>query len=106
MADAGVAINILLVDDGSRDQTTEVIRQLVQDHEQVKGLILTRNFGHQAAISVGLRHARGHAIAVMDADLQDKPVDLLALARMAAVANGMPGCGLSRNPVRYDRCMD
>jgi glycosyltransferase involved in cell wall biosynthesis len=81
MGDAGVEINILLVDDGSSDQTTDVIRQLVQDHEQVQGLILTRNFGHQAAISTGLRHACGHAIAVMDADLQDKPVDLLALYR-------------------------
>ena len=81
MAQASVAIQILLVDDGSRDRTAEVIRQLVADHPEVQGLVLARNFGHQAAISVGLRHAKGRAIAVMDADLQDRPVDLLALYR-------------------------
>jgi glycosyltransferase involved in cell wall biosynthesis len=81
MGEAGVAIHILLVDDGSRDRTAQVIRQLARDHVQVHGLILTRNFGHQAAISVGLRQASGHAIGVMDADLQDRPSDLLALYR-------------------------
>jgi polyisoprenyl-phosphate glycosyltransferase len=81
MTEASVAVEILFVDDGSRDQTADVIRQLVREHREVQGLILTRNFGHQAAISVRLRHARGRAIAVMDADLQDRPVDLLALYR-------------------------
>lgn len=79
MAEARVAIQIVLVDDGSRDGTAAVIRRLVRENGDVRGVILARNFGHQAAISVGLRHARGRAVAVMDADLQDRPTDLLAL---------------------------
>src|SRR2546426_693550 len=70
MGDAGAQVQILIVDDGSTDRTAEVIRQLVREHREVRGLLLSRNFGHQAAISIGLRHARGRTIGVMDADLQ------------------------------------
>jgi len=78
---AGVRFQVLFVDDGSRDRTPEVIRNLVSRHQNVRGLLLTRNFGHQAAVSIGLSHARGKAVAVMDADLQDRPEDLLQLYR-------------------------
>jgi dolichol-phosphate mannosyltransferase len=49
-------------------------------------LILTRNFGHQAAISVGLAHVRGGAVAIMDADLQDRPADALLLYQKCRAA--------------------
>lgn len=75
----GIAFELLVVDDGSRDDTPEVLRRLAADDPRVRGLRLSRNFGHQEAISVGLRHARGRAIAVMDCDLQDRPSDLLLL---------------------------
>jgi polyisoprenyl-phosphate glycosyltransferase len=76
---AGVRIELLIVDDGSRDNTAAVIRELAARHPHVRGLRLSRNFGHQPAVSTGLRYARGLAIAVMDADLQDTPADLLQL---------------------------
>jgi len=76
---AGVSFALVIVDDGSRDGTTAVLRELATVDQRVRGLVLSRNFGHQAAISEGLRHARGRAIAVMDADLQDRPADLLRL---------------------------
>lgn len=80
-ADARVRLEILLVDDGSTDSTLAVIRELVREHAAVRGLRLSRNFGHQAAVSVGLTHTCGRAVGVMDADLQDRPTDLIALYR-------------------------
>jgi len=79
LGSAGISFDVLFVDDGSRDRTAEIIRELVRREANVRGLLLSRNFGHQAAISVGLQHARGRAIAVMDCDLQDRPADLVAL---------------------------
>ncbi len=76
---ASVDFEILFVDDGSTDDTARVIRALADEEPRVRGLLLTRNFGHQAAVSTGLRHARGRAIGVMDADMQDRPEDLLVL---------------------------
>ena len=78
---AEIDFDLLIVDDGSRDKTREVARQLAAENTNVRGLILSRNFGHQAAVSVGLLHASGRAIAVMDADLQDRPSSLVALYR-------------------------
>lgn len=75
----GIRFELVIVDDGSRDATPDVIRQLAAADSRVRGLRLSRNFGHQDAISVGLSHAKGRAVAVMDADLQDRPADLLAL---------------------------
>lgn len=75
----GVSFTLLVVDDGSRDGTFDLVRQLAATDPRVRGLRLSRNFGHQEAISIGLQHARGRAVAVMDADLQDRPADLLRL---------------------------
>jgi len=78
---AGVEFQVLFVDDGSRDRTAAVARELAATHKSVRALILSRNFGHQAAVSVGLQYAKGRAVAVMDADLQDRPSDLVQLYR-------------------------
>ncbi|HEY8174636.1 MAG TPA: glycosyltransferase family 2 protein [Gemmatimonadaceae bacterium] len=75
----GVSFQLLVVDDGSRDRTPEILRQLARQDARVIGLRLSRNFGHQEAISIGLQHAKGRSVAIMDADLQDRPSDLLAL---------------------------
>ena len=63
----------VFVDDGSRDQSASVMRQLAVRDPRVRAVILSRNFGHEAAIEAGLRAARGDAVIVMDADLQDGP---------------------------------
>ncbi len=68
---------ILIVDDGSRDRTLEICAQLGAADLRLKVISLSRNFGHQAAVSAGLMHARGNLVTVMDADLQDPPEELL-----------------------------
>ncbi len=64
---------VVLVDDGSHDATPRLIDALHQRDQRVVVVRLSRNFGHQAAISAGLAHAQGQAVVVMDGDLQDPP---------------------------------
>lgn len=72
-SDAGVRCEILFVDDGSTDRTSERIAALHARDESVKTIRFTRSFGHQAALSAGLQHARGDAVITMDGDLQHPP---------------------------------
>jgi glycosyltransferase involved in cell wall biosynthesis len=64
---------VIFVDDGSRDKSREVLRKLCGQDSRVKMVGLTRNFGHQFAITAGLDCSRGEAVLVMDGDLQDPP---------------------------------
>jgi dolichol-phosphate mannosyltransferase len=64
---------IILVDDGSSDRTWTSITRLAASDPRVRGLRLSRNFGHQAALSAGMEAARGASVCFMDADLQDPP---------------------------------
>jgi glycosyltransferase involved in cell wall biosynthesis len=78
---ADTASEIVMVDDGSRDGSWEIMRELSAADPGLRLLRLSRNFGHQAAITAGLDAARGDAVVVMDGDLQDPPElipDLLA----------------------------
>jgi len=69
----GLDYEIVLVDDGSRDATGAELARLAAEDDRLKVLVLSRNFGHQAALTAGLEHARGDAVVMMDADLQDPP---------------------------------
>lgn len=75
----GIQFELLVVDDGSRDGSVDTLRRIAASDQRVRALKLSRNFGHQEAISIGLQHARGRAVAIMDADLQDRPADLVLL---------------------------
>lgn len=68
-----VEFELLFVNDGSRDKTLEVIRELAGKDERVKYVSFSRNFGKEAAIYAGLEHSTGDLTAIMDADLQDPP---------------------------------
>ena len=66
-------VEFVFVDDGSRDRSVAIATQLSDADPRVRVVVLSRNFGHEAAIEAGLREARGDAVIVMDADLQDGP---------------------------------
>jgi len=70
---AQFAFELIFVDDGSKDRTAEILRELQLRDSRVRVVRLSRNFGHQIAITAGLEHTAGDAVAVIDADLQDPP---------------------------------
>jgi dolichol-phosphate mannosyltransferase len=71
----------ILVDDGSTDGSTEIIRELAGRDRHVRPVIFARNFGHQIAITAGWDYARGDAVIVIDADLQDPPELILEMTK-------------------------
>lgn len=71
---------VILVDDGSRDLSSFICAMRVKDDPRFRYVGLSRNFGHQIAITAGMERARGAAIIVMDADLQDPPEVVLEMA--------------------------
>jgi dolichol-phosphate mannosyltransferase len=81
MDSSGETWELILVDDGSTDGSTEKIRQLALADRSVRPVIFARNFGHQVAITAGWDFARGDAIVIIDADLQDPPETILELAK-------------------------
>jgi dolichol-phosphate mannosyltransferase len=73
MSAAGINFELILVDDGSNDGSFEEIKRLSSQHSFIRGFRLSRNFGHQAALHIGLQKCRGSYIAIIDDDLQDPP---------------------------------
>jgi polyisoprenyl-phosphate glycosyltransferase len=67
---------IVLVDDGSRDRSLAMMRAFAEKDSRVRVVKLSRNFGHQPAISAGIQVAKGDAVVIMDGDLQDPPEEL------------------------------
>lgn len=67
------AVELILINDGSRDRSLKLLRDLHQRDNRVCYLSLARNFGHQIAVTAGLNFARGQVIVILDADLQDPP---------------------------------
>jgi len=69
----GIEFELVLVDDGSSDGTAKTLERLADHDPRVRVVFLSRNFGHQTALTAGLDHARGDAVVMLDADLQDPP---------------------------------
>jgi len=79
MDQTGEIWELVLVDDGSTDGSTEKIRELASGDSRVRPVIFARNFGHQIAVTAGLDYSRGDAVVIIDADLQDPPEVILEL---------------------------
>lgn len=91
---------ILFIDDGSKDQSWEIIQTLAQKDGRVKGIRFIRNYGKSAALQVGFEHAQGDVVITMDADLQDSPEEIPELYRMITEENYDLVSGWKK--VRYD----
>lgn len=74
---------LVFVSDGTTDQSLKMVEDWTRQDERIKLIVLTRNFGHQAAISAGLDYATGNYVGVMDADLQDPPEVLVQMFQLA-----------------------
>ncbi len=72
----GMDYEIIFIDDGSYDRTLELLQEISQKDSRVRVLKLSRNFGHQPAISAGLKYVSGDVACIMDGDLQDPPEEL------------------------------
>jgi dolichol-phosphate mannosyltransferase len=75
----GIDYELILVDDGSSDDSPRILREIAAGDTRVRVIELSRNFGHQAALSAGLDHARGLAVVSLDSDLQDPPETILEM---------------------------
>ena len=64
---------IIFIDDGSKDKTLSLLEKIAIVDHKVKVISFTRNFGHQCAVTAGLKHVSGDAVVIIDADLQDPP---------------------------------
>ena len=79
MDTTGEPWELVIVDDGSQDGSTDIIRRLAKEDKRVRAVIFARNFGHQIAVTAGMDYSRGDAVIIIDADLQDPPEVMLEM---------------------------
>ena len=77
----GYDYEIIYVNDGSRDGTMKQLRAIAKEHKEVRVISFSRNFGHQLAVTAGMANARGDALIIIDADLQDPPEVIAELVK-------------------------
>lgn len=82
LADYGWSYEVILVDDGSKDQSWSVIEKLAHEFEHIRGIKFQRNYGKSAALQKGFEMAQGEVVITMDADLQDSPEEIPSLYKM------------------------
>ena len=95
---------LVLVDDGSTDGTWPIIRSLVEQNPHVVGLRLSRNHGHQLALTAGLAKATGNRVLIIDADLQDPPELLFAM--MDLMEKGLMLSTVRGDVAEANRCLN
>jgi glycosyltransferase involved in cell wall biosynthesis len=100
LADSGIRFEIILVDDGSSDNSWEVIKDLSKKYDPVKAVSFRRNYGKAAALQNGFELSSGEVVITMDADLQDNPEEIPGLYRMIRDQNLDLVSGWKRK--RYD----
>lgn len=79
--ECGEPWELILVNDGSRDASPDILRQMHGEDSRIKVINLSRNFGHQPAVTAGVHHARGDCVVLIDGDLQDPPEVIVQLVQ-------------------------
>ena len=102
VAARGLDLEVLFVDDGSRDGSWDVIRELASKHANVRGVRFRRNFGKAAALAAGARAAHGDLLLTMDADLQDDPGEIPRFLAALEEGTPLPGEGDGKPTGRLD----
>ena len=77
----GRDFEMILVDDGSRDGSRSIILHAAEQHAELTGIILNRNYGQHAAVFAGMEHSKGEMVITLDADLQNPPEEIPNLVR-------------------------
>ena len=78
----GYDYELIFVNDGSKDNTLNLLEEIAKNNNKVKIISFSRNFGHQAAVTAGLKYVTGDAIAIIDADLQDPPEEIPEMLKL------------------------
>jgi dolichol-phosphate mannosyltransferase len=81
MADLGLTYELICVDDGSSDGSTELLKQQAEINPNLKAIVLRRNYGQTAAMAAGFKYSQGQVIITLDGDLQNDPQDIALLLR-------------------------
>lgn len=102
-AEHGYSYEVIMVDDGSTDNSWDVIQKLTASNTNIKGIKFQRNYGKSAALNEGFKAAKGNVVITMDADLQDSPDEVPELYRMITVDGFDLVSGWKK--VRYDNAV-
>ena len=76
MQSTSISYELICVDDGSKDGSSDLLKQYAQSHPNLRAVLLRRNYGQTAAMSAGFNHARGNVVITLDGDLQNDPADI------------------------------
>src|SRR5688500_20305997 len=101
---AGEDWELILVNDGSRDSSSDMIRQYHAEEARVKLINLSRNFGHQPAVTAGIHQARGDCVMLIDCDLQDPPEVITEIVKTLLAVHGVVQAERRRRGEHKIRC--
>ena len=100
---SGFSYEIIYIDDGSDDQSWNIIEGIAKENNYVKGISFSKNFGKSQALRVGFYESKGDYVATLDADLQDSPEEIPIMIDKLSLKKDSGGAGFRRGGLGYDK---